>query len=180
MSNGVVGFGDVDPIVAARKFFKFGQRKLDRAVGASARGEDRRKAFERLVEEDFDAVVDGKGADSADGVAGEFGGRFARQHRRLGVEEVLELAVVDLDVAGADDERRRPLDVEGQGFCDAARLAAESFSGELDGRAGHGEFFDPAVRVEAGEIFFYAFYGHRVPPGKVYHFGGGNSTDGAG
>ena len=160
LSNGVVGFGDVDPIVAARESFEFGQSDLDRAVGTSARGEDGREAFERLVEEDLDAVVDRKRADAADRVAGEFGGRFARQHRRLGVEEVLELAVVDLDVAGADDERGRPLDVEGKSFGDAARLAAESFCGKFDGRAGHGELFDPAVRIEAGETGFYAFDRH--------------------
>ena len=58
------------------------------------------------------------------------------EHARLDVKGLFELMIVDLAVAGADDEQGVVASHEGEGLGDALRTGAQRLRGKLDRRAG--------------------------------------------
>src|SRR5574344_1289199 len=135
-------FADIDPAAGPGVFLQLWQGEFDGGAGAAAGREYGREAFQGYVEPDGDAGQDREGADAANGMA-DAGFYFLRlEHLCLGVELLLEFVVIDMGIAGSDDEDGLPGGIEGKGLGDAGRLAAEICGGQPYCGAGAGELQD--------------------------------------
>ena len=77
------------------------------------------------------------------------------QHARLDVEGLFELMIVDLAVAGADDEKGMVASHEGERLGDALRTGAQRLCGKLHRCAGCIQLDDVLISSVCFQVFSY-------------------------
>lgn len=90
-----------------------GDGQLNGTVAAAAGGEDGFKALQGNVQPDLNAVVDGKGADTAHRMTDQLRCLLMGEHFCLYVELGLEFSIVDLSITSGDHQYRLVLYHEG-------------------------------------------------------------------
>ena len=90
----------------------------------------------------------------------ELSNLIRREHLCLGMELILELAVVDLGVAGSNDQYGTLRQHERKSLGYSFRLAAHSLGSQLNGGAGYIKLKYAVLHAEGLKILSYLFYGH--------------------
>ena len=95
-------------------------------------------------------------------MADHLGGLIGGEHLGLGVEGVLELAVVHADVACGNHQHRAAVHQIGERLGDARGLHVQRLGGQLHGGAGDVKFLNPILHIPLLQIVAHALDGHVV------------------
>ena len=132
---GPPALAEIRPAARAGETLEFPAGKLDGAVIASGGGENGGEAPQRLVQPDLNRVGDGKRADPSGGMSHQSGKLLGSEHLRLGMELILEFAIVDFGIPRGDNQHRMSIDKERKSFCNSRFLTADRLSREGHRRA---------------------------------------------
>ena len=146
---------DIDPSCAGHQGLQLFIAQLDGGIGAAAGRIDPREALQGDIQIDGCLFRYGKRADAAHRMVGVLLHFVRLQHARFDVEGLFELMIVDLAVAGADDEKGMVASHEGERLGDALRTSAQRLCGKLHRCAGRIQLDDVLISSVCFQVFSY-------------------------